>query len=57
MRAWVSKGSIRLIADNDLEKEMLKELPNRVFKAMEYVCKSDGYLKGVAEMYLNEVGQ
>jgi len=55
MRAWISKEAIRLIADNELEADLLRALPNRVFKAMNYVCKSEGYLKGIAEIYLDEV--
>ena len=55
MRAWVTSGAIRLIADTDDETGLLRELPNRVFKAMEYVCKSEGHRKGKSEIYLTEV--
>jgi len=55
MRAWISKGAIRLIADNEMERDMLSSIKTRSFKAMDYVCKSEGYQKGFAEIYLNEV--
>lgn len=55
MRAWITKGSIRLIADTDDETDLLRELPNRVFKAMEYICESQGHRKGKTEIYLTEV--
>ena len=54
MRAWVSKGAIRLIADSELEEDMLRALPNRTFTAMPYLHRSSGYLKGRSEINLIE---
>jgi len=58
MRAWVTERSVRLIAEEsyeDMEVALLHSLRGRTFKAMDYTCKSEGYQKGRAEIYLMEV--
>lgn len=58
MRAWITKGAIRLIAETDLEASMLRSTVNKNFRSMSYVCSPSSYKgdhKGIAELYLDEV--
>ena len=57
MRAWITQSCIRLIAESQMERDMLEELEGRTFKAAEHLYRADGH-KGqgaVAEIYLDEV--
>jgi len=71
VRAWVTKGAIRLIAEEvspqgkipvevltEMEKDLLRGLCGRTFKAADYCnqpSSKKGTKKGTLEIYLTEV--
>lgn len=51
MKAWISKGAIRLIAENEIDEALIRTVNGRIFIGEHVVISSES---GFGEVYLME---